>query len=133
MPRFPRTADVPDFPPIEAGWYFVTIYAVKEQKKDKNGNDFIPIEFKIDDNGRKVWDNFHLDENHLWKLKSFLKELDPTLVDQEFDGELLVGKQIVAHIIQDGEWARIREYAGVGKVNPADANKPLIDDDPLPF
>jgi len=133
MPRFPRTKDVPDFPPIQAGWYTVTIVAVKEEKKDKNGESFIPVEFEIEDIGRKVWDNFRLTDNWLSKVKNFLKEVDESLLDQEFDGELLIGKKVVAHIIQDGEWARIRDYASIEKVNPADVNKPLIDDEPLPF
>lgn len=134
MVRIPKMADVPDFPTLEEGWYKLTIYDIKDAKKDKNGDTFISVEFDIEGKPGKVWDNFYTErKDRLWKLKNFLRQIDESLVDVEFDAEKeLIGKKVVAHIIPDKTWNRIREYVSVDRVNPEDLKKQDEDDD-LPF
>jgi hypothetical protein len=136
MVQIPRTKDVPDFPVLDAGYYTVTICDVKERKQDKNGDEFISIEFDVEGHPGKVWDNFYLREDRLWKLKSFLRQIDENLTDVEFEAEKeLIGKKVIAHIIPDKQWSRIREYVSLSQVNPKDLKQKSKEenDEDIPF
>lgn len=118
-----RTANVPDFPVLDAGWYKLTVLKV-ELKEDRNGNEYWNIEFQVGEDSKKVWDMFYEMDDRAWKLKKFLREIDEDLINVEVNPEVLVGKKVMAHIIPkkigDKTWETIREYVKPNRFNPED-------------
>lgn len=131
MSPFPRTKDAQSFPPLEAGWYVLQVLGV-EDREDKNGNSFWNVEFLVvDQDPRKVWDNFRPDENWLWKLKAFIECIDPNLSEREVDFSEICGKEVMAYIVPDKQYSRIKQYESTEEPTPSVPK--TGDDEAIPF
>jgi hypothetical protein len=84
---------------LDEGWYTVKCVAAKVSTAQSSGNDMIEAEFNImlpeKYNKRKVWTNFALVANSLWKLKSFLDASKSKYADDPEADE----KEIAANMV----------------------------------
>lgn len=102
-------SSVPSREPIPEGVYEVQIAKVEETKSKTSNNPMLKVEFTVLDepyNGRKVWANYVLTADALWKVKELFASLG---LDSdgivEMDTADLIGLTCKAKIAQ-------REYNG---------------------
>lgn len=102
-------SNVPSREPLPEGVYDVQIAKIEETKSKTSGNPMLKIEFDILSegyNGRKIWANYLLTENCLWKMQELFGSLG---LDSEgivqMDTTELIGMTCKAKIAQ-------REYNG---------------------
>lgn len=127
-------SNVPDqFELLPEAEYEVVLMNYTDQKT-KDNSDLINVEFEItegDFRGRKLWDNFVIKENALWRLKMFLKALDlPHKGQINFDSDDWINKPLKVKVYHD-------EYNGKKRSKISDylsSNKKIDNSDPsIPF
>lgn len=102
-------SNVPSRDPLPEGTYPASIAKVEQILSKSSGNPMLKIEFNIDDEqfqGRKVWGNYVLTENAMWKVQELFSALGldtDAIVDMDTDE--LVGMTCNLKIAQ-------REYEG---------------------
>lgn len=112
-------SSVPTRDPLEEGMYNLTI-AKAEEKLSSGNNPMLVIEFDVDgvEGKRKLWDNYVLVPQSLFRLKDLLAAIGiPTDAIVSMDPNDLVGQCVQAKVIQE-------EYNGdtvnrIKKVYPA--------------
>ena len=119
-------SSVPNREPLEEGTYLLTI-AKAEEKLSSTGNPMISLEYDVNatidgetvEGNRKLWDNYSLQSQALFKLKELFDALGmdtSNIVDIEISD--LVGQQVQAKVIQEtynGELRnRIKKLYSVG-------------------
>lgn len=102
-----------NFDPVPAGDYLVEIEKF-EETTSTSGNQMIKATFKIVEGeyeGRKIFDNYVLNQNSLWKLKSLFVALGEDVSGMaEFSPDDFVGKKFLATV-------SIEESAGYDPTN----------------
>ena len=102
-------SSVPNREPLEEGTYLLTI-AKAEEKMSSTGNPMIALEYDVSatadgeavEDGRKLWDNYSLQAQALFKLKDLFNALGmDTSVVVDIDIADLVGQQVMAKVIQE--------------------------------
>lgn len=102
-------SSVPNREPLEEGTYLLTI-AKAEEKLSSTGNPMIALEYDINatadgevvEGGRKLWDNYSLQAQALFKLKDLFNALGmDTSAVVDIDIADLVGQQVMAKVIQE--------------------------------
>lgn len=102
-------SSVPSREPLEEGTYLLTV-AKAEEKLSSTGNPMISIEYDVTstadgevvEGGRKLWDNYSLQSQALFKLKELFDALGmdtSTVCDIEVSD--LTGQQVMAKVIQE--------------------------------
>lgn len=86
-----------DFEPLEDGNYNARITKI-ESRESQAGSTYLQFEFTITDavaKGRKVWDNYSLNEKALWKIAGLLSALGYEVDGElEFDPGELMGREL---------------------------------------
>lgn len=111
-------SNVKSIEPLEEGTYLATITKAEETTAKSSGNPMIKVEYEVEGTNNKLFDNFVLTDNALWKLKELFGALgyeDEQIVD--FDINELIGQQVQLSVI-------VEEYEGkdvnrVKKILPA--------------
>lgn len=96
-------SSVPDRSPLEEGVYELQISKV-EEKISSNGNPMLLVTFDVQgvDGNRKLFENYVLTDEALWKLKELFDALDIDTSDiVDLDPMDLVGSAVSARVIQD--------------------------------
>lgn len=102
-------SSVPNREPLEEGTYLLTI-AKAEEKLSSTGNPMIALEYDVSatadgevvEGGRKLWDNYSLQAQALFKLKDLFNALGmDTSAVVDIDIADLVGQQVMAKVIQE--------------------------------
>lgn len=102
-------SSVPSREPLEEGTYLLSI-AEAEEKLSSSNNPMIAITYDVlatedgtaVDGGRKLWDNYSLQDQALFKLKDLFNALGiDTSSIVEMDVADLVGQQIRAKVVQE--------------------------------
>lgn len=102
-------SSVPNREPLEEGTYLLTI-AKAEEKLSSTRNPMIALEYDISatadgevvEGGRKLWDNYSLQAQALFKLKDLFNALGmDTSAVVDIDIADLVGQQVMAKVIQE--------------------------------
>lgn len=102
-------SSVPSREPLEEGTYLLTV-AKAEEKLSSTGNPMISIEYDVTstadgevvEGGCKLWDNYSLQSQALFKLKELFDALGmdtSTVCDIEVSD--LTGQQVMAKVIQE--------------------------------
>jgi len=77
------------FEPVEAGYYAATVYNVRQKLSKASQQPMLEVQFSITEPaefaGRRLFTNYSLQPQALWKLKGFLQAL-PT--GQDLDGAI---------------------------------------------
>lgn len=102
-------SSVPSREPLEEGTYLLSI-AEAEEKLSSTGNPMISLTFDVlstedgtpIDGQRKLWDNYSLQAQALFKLKDLFQALGiDTSALVEMDVSELVGQQVRAKVVQE--------------------------------
>lgn len=90
----------------------VAILKTIEEKISSSGNEMLAVCFEVvkgDSKGAKVYDNFMLSKNMLWKLKSYLEAVSIGVEGEiTLDIDSLVGRRCIIDVIHE-------EYNGAMK------------------
>lgn len=112
------------FEPVPAGNYGVSIVKAEQKLAKSSGKPMIAVQYRVSEpeehEGRILFDNFSLQPQALWKLKTILEALDWPGVDEdglEFTADELLGAELVVSVIQepgrDGEMRNtVKGYGG---------------------
>lgn len=95
--------------PLPEGIYDVTVAKVEQTVSKSSGNPMLKVEFDVQDpeyTGRKMWSNYVLTEQAMWKVKELFDSLGlDTSALVEMDTDELIGLSCKAKVAQ-------REYDG---------------------
>lgn len=95
-------SEVKSIEPLKEGDYTATIAKAEETTAKSSGNPMIKIEYDVDETKNKLFDNFVLTQNALWKLKELLGALGYETDDVvDLDINELVGQQVLLRVIQE--------------------------------
>lgn len=93
---------IPKREPLPEGVYEVVIAAVEETTSKTKGTPMLKVTFDELESKNRIWENYVLQENTLWKLRELLDAIGiDTSGALDFDPEDLVGVTLKAKIIQD--------------------------------
>lgn len=118
-------SSVPSREPLEEGTYLLSI-SEAEEKLSSTGNPMISLTFDVlstedgtpIDGQRKLWDNYSLQAQALFKLKDLFQALGTdTSALVEMDVSELVGQQVRAKVVQETYNGELRNR--IKKVYPA--------------
>ncbi|WP_301003098.1 DUF669 domain-containing protein [uncultured Duncaniella sp.] len=118
-------SSVPSREPLEEGTYLLSI-SEAEEKLSSTGNPMISLTFDVlstedgtpIDGQRKLWDNYSLQAQALFKLKDLFQALGiDTSALVEMDVSELVGQQVRAKVVQETYNGELRNR--IKKVYPA--------------
>lgn len=118
-------SSVPSREPLEEGMYLLQI-AEAQEKISSTGNPMISVTYDVISThegeevpgGRKIWDNYSLQAQALFKLKELLSALGiDTAAVVEMEVSDLVGQQVMAKVIQEPYNGELRNR--IKKIVPA--------------
>ncbi len=104
--------------PLEPGWYLCRISEI-EEKQSSTGKPMLAVQYEVvsDDLGepvegsRKLFENWVLVDNALWKIQSVFKALGlPAEAIVDIDTDELVGLELMLKVVQDTYQGEIRNY-----------------------
>ena len=112
------------FDPIKEGSYLLTVEKYKT-RLSKNDKPWLKIWFKAEGVSGYVWGDISLSPDKLKKLKQLKEAIG--LPDGPTDTEMLIGKQVWGHCIDDNGFATVDKYA------KSQDELEKMNDDNLPF
>lgn len=96
-------SSVPSREPLEEGVYHLQIAKV-EETQSSTGNPMLKVEYDVlgVEGNRKLWDNYVLIDQCLWKLKELFEALGMDTSELvEMDAQELVGMEVNAKVVQE--------------------------------
>lgn len=123
---------VESFQRPSAGQHVVKIVSA-ELKQSQGGNDMIVVAFEVtkgQDKGARVYENYPLAENALWKLKGMLQAIGMKCDGKvQIDLDKLIGKICIVEVIDDEYNGQVRSRVQECKKLAAAADEDDEDDD----
>ena len=123
---------VESFNRASAGQHVAKI-ATAEMKTSQGGNDMIAVAFEVtkgQDKGARVYENYSLSENALWKLKGMLQAIGMKCEGKvQLDLDKLVGKVCIIDVIDDEYEGKTRAHIQECKKLAAVADNDEDEDD----
>lgn len=90
-----------NFEPLAEGIYNLTIIAA-EQTTSSKGSEMIKVTFEEPETKSRIWENYVIQQNCLWKLKELLDVVGvDTSATIDLDPQDLIGVVVKAKVIQD--------------------------------
>lgn len=89
------------FEPLAEGIYNLTIIEA-EQTTSQKGSPMIKVTFEEENTKSRIWENYVIQQNCLWKLKELLDVIGvDTSVSIDLDPQDLIGVMVKGKVIQD--------------------------------
>ena len=93
-----------DFSPLDAGTYDATIFTIEQKLGRESKQPYLEFTYQLSDgSNRRLWQNFSLQPQALWKLKQHLVALgqDPEKLagEFEFDPRKLLGTAVAVSVV----------------------------------
>lgn len=89
------------FEPLAEGIYNLTIIEA-EQTTSQKGSEMIKVTFEEESTKTRIWENYVLQQNCLWKLKELLDVIGvDTSASIDLDPQDLIGVMVKGKVIQD--------------------------------